>query len=145
MPNSDGATGGISEVDLTQNGQQLDPSAGEPVSSMKFQVQVVGERQVPQQLALLLRNGEHRVVVASQVDAKGECTFVHFPPGKYDLMAATPSSYYAVTEIATNGSTSAVIRWKSLPVQPSKARLRSSPEPELFVALPSTTAKASLV
>jgi hypothetical protein len=104
MPNSDGATGGISEVDLTQNGQQLDPSAGEPVSSMKFQVQVVGEHQVPQQLALLLRNGDRRVVVASQVDAKGECTFVHFPPGKYDLMAATPRSFYAVTEIATNGS-----------------------------------------
>lgn len=107
MPESGGGSmeGGISEVDLTQNGQQLDPSAGEPVSSLRFHVQVVGDRQVPQQLAMALRNSEHRVVVASQVDAKGESNFVHVPPGKYDLIAGTPNTNYAVTQIANNGNT----------------------------------------
>ncbi len=103
--NSGEPMGGISEVDITQNGQQLDPASGEPVSSLKFQVQVVGERQVPQQLAMALRTESRRVAVASQVDAKGESTFVHVPPGKYDLIAATPNMNYAVTQIATNGST----------------------------------------
>jgi Carboxypeptidase regulatory-like domain len=107
VPDSGGGStpGGISEVDITQNGQQLDPSSGEPVSSLKFQVQVVGERQPPQQLAIALRNDAHRVVLASPVDAKGESTLVNVPPGKYDLIAATPNMNYAVTQIATNGST----------------------------------------
>ena len=61
---------------------------------------------MPAQLVLALRNGEHKVVVASRVDPKGESTFVHIPPGRYDLLAATPSVDYAVTQIATSGSRS---------------------------------------
>ena len=100
---SESMSGGISEVDITQDGQQLDAASGEPVSSLKFNVQISGERQVPQHLALALRNGQHKVVVASRVDEKGESTFIHIPPGKYDLLAATPNTDYAVTQIITDG------------------------------------------
>ena len=95
--------GSLSEVELNQDGQQLDAASGEPVSSLKFNVQISGERQVPQYLALALRNGQHKVVVASRVDEKGESTFVHIPPGNYDLLAATPNTDYAVTQITTDG------------------------------------------
>ncbi len=96
--------GALSEVELNQNGQLLDPSSGNPVSSLKFNVQIVGQRQIPEQLVLALRNGEQKVVVASRVDAKGESTFVHIPPGKYNLLAATPGMDYEVTQITTGGS-----------------------------------------
>ena len=97
--------GALSEVELNQNGQLLDPSSGNPVSSLKFNVQIVGQRQIPEQLVLALRNGEQKVVVASRVDAKGESTaFVHIPPGKYNLLAATPGMDYEVTQITIGGS-----------------------------------------
>lgn len=98
--------GSLAEVDLNRNGQELTPSSGEPVSSLKFTVRIAGESRIPEQLVLVLQNGEHKVVVASRVDEKGESEFVHIPPGKYNLLAATPGNDYAVTRIVTNGSPS---------------------------------------
>jgi hypothetical protein len=45
----------------------------------------------------------------------------HIPPGRYDLLAATPSVDYAVTQIATNASRAMAIRWKSARVRRSRA------------------------
>jgi protocatechuate 3,4-dioxygenase beta subunit len=106
VPDSSGdpSQGALAEVELNQNGQQLDPSSGNPVSSLKFKVQIVEQRQIPAQLVLALQNGEHKVVVASRVDTKGESTFVHIPPGKYNLLAATPAMDYEVVRIKTGGS-----------------------------------------
>jgi len=98
--------GALAEVNLDHTGQQLTPSSGEPVSSLKFAVHIAGDPRVPQRLVLALRNGEHKVVTASQVDEKGDSEFVHIPPGKYSLLAATPGQDYEVTRIAINGSPS---------------------------------------
>jgi hypothetical protein len=98
--------GALAEIDLNRNGQELTPSSGQPVSSLKFTVHIAGESQIPDQLVLALQNGEHKVVVSSRVDDKGESDFVHIPAGKYNLLAATASNDYAVTRIVTNGSPS---------------------------------------
>ena len=98
------STGSVAEVDLSQNGQELNPDSGEPVSSVKFSVRIQGETRLPQQLMLALRDGEHKVVRSAQVDAQGEAEMDDIPPGKYAVLAATPSKDYAVTRITTNGS-----------------------------------------
>lgn len=100
-------SGSVTEVDLSQNGQELNPSSGEPVSSVKFSVKVRGEAHPPQGLVLALRDADHRVVRSSPVDAKGEAEMDDIRPGKYAILAATPGNDYVVTQITTAGSQSA--------------------------------------
>ena len=80
----------MGEFDVTQNGQEINPSAGEPVSGAKFSVRVVGAARPPQGLVLVLRTREHKVVRTAPVNANGAVEILDVPPGKYDLLAATP-------------------------------------------------------
>jgi protocatechuate 3,4-dioxygenase beta subunit len=100
-------SGAMTEVDLTRSGQELDPSAGEPVSSAKLTVQIPGEPQFPAGLMLVLRGPDHKVVSSSQVDPKGEAQLAGVPPGKYAVIAASPTRDYAVVRIATGGNQTA--------------------------------------
>lgn len=105
IPGSE-SSGSITEVDLNQNGQEVNPASGEPVSNAKFSVRVLGQAQVPQQLLLALRDAGHKVVRTAPVDPQGEAELADIPPGKYALLAATPVNDYAVMRITINGSPS---------------------------------------
>ncbi|HVP54983.1 MAG TPA: carboxypeptidase-like regulatory domain-containing protein [Candidatus Eisenbacteria bacterium] len=105
LPGSE-QSGSVGEFDINQNGQEVNPSAGEPASGAKFTVRVLGTARPPQGLMLALRTREHRVVRAAPVDSHGACEMLDLPPGKYDLLAATPINDYAVTRITINGSPS---------------------------------------
>lgn len=95
--------GALADVDLTQDGQEITPSSGEPVSSLKFKVQIDGDNRIPARLALALQRGDKTIATASRVTDKGESEFLHMPPGKYTLLAASPNSDYAVTQVTWNG------------------------------------------
>jgi hypothetical protein len=95
--------GTLAEINLTRDGQELNAASGEPVSRLKFAVHIPGEARIPERLRLALQNGDHRVIVSSLVDANGNSEFVHIPPGKYNLLAATPGKDYAVTQITSGG------------------------------------------
>jgi len=99
-------SGLIADFDISQDGQEINPSAGEPVSGAKFTVQVLGAPGPPQGLIVALKNQEHKVVRSAPVDPKGEVELVDIPPGKYEVLSATRSNDYAVIRITTNGSTS---------------------------------------
>jgi hypothetical protein len=101
-----GVSGGIADFDISQDGQELDPSGGESVSNAKLSVSVVGAALPPQGLVLALRTKEHKVVRRARVDAHGSAELIDIPPGKYDLLAATPTNDYAVTRIVINGTQS---------------------------------------
>jgi uncharacterized protein (DUF2141 family) len=101
-----GSTGTHSEVDLTQDGQEVTPAAGESAGSAKFAVHVMGDAGMPQGLMLALRAADRKVTRAGPVDADGKCEIQEVPPGKYDLLAATPNTDYAVTRMVVNGSPS---------------------------------------
>jgi len=98
-----GTPGTLAEINLTRDGQELNATSGEPLSRLKFAVHILGEGRIPERLRLALQNGDHRVVVSSLVDANGNSQFVHIPPGKYNLLAATPSKDYSVTQITSDG------------------------------------------
>jgi protocatechuate 3,4-dioxygenase beta subunit len=95
--------GTLAEINLTRDGQELNAASGEPVSRLKFAVHILGEARIPQRLRLALQNGDHRVIGSSLVDANGNSELVHIPPGKYNLLAATPGKDYAVTQITSDG------------------------------------------
>ena len=108
VPNGSGGApeGALADVDLTEDGQELTPSSGEPVGSLKFKVQIAGEPRVPSQVALALQRGDKTIAVVSRVNDNGESKFVHVPPGKYTLLAASPNADYAVTHIVMGGTPS---------------------------------------
>ena len=98
--------GAVADFDLSQDGQQIDPSAGQPASSATLTVSVQGASRPPQGLVLVLRTREHRVIRGAQVDPSGVADLIDVPPGKYDLLAATPVNDYAVRRIVINGNVS---------------------------------------
>lgn len=101
-----GIPGTQSEIELREDGQEITPSAGEPVGGVKFAVKISGEERLPQGLVLALRTPDHRIVRTAPVNAQGECEMGDIPPGNYDLLAATPNNDYAVTGMVINGTRS---------------------------------------
>jgi hypothetical protein len=91
------------EMDLTTDGQELDSAKGQPASSLKASVKLLGKANLPGQLSILLRNSKSRVVAAEQVDAKGEVEFQEVTPGKYEVLAQGASQAYSVLRISTQG------------------------------------------
>ncbi|HEX8896531.1 MAG TPA: carboxypeptidase-like regulatory domain-containing protein, partial [Terriglobales bacterium] len=104
MPATPGASGAIADFDLSQDGQQIDPAAGQPASTAKLTVSVQGAARPPQGLVLALRTKEHKVVRGAPVDNHGVAELIDIPTGKYDLLAATPTNDYAVRRVVVNGS-----------------------------------------
>jgi len=101
-----GVMGTVADFDLTQDGQEIDPASAPPASGAKLTVAIQGAARPPQGLLLALRTKEHRVIRRAPVDPSGAAEFVDVPPGKYDLLAATPSNDYVVRRIVINGNVS---------------------------------------
>ena len=92
------------EVELSENGQELQIPTSEPPASIKASVHVVGASQLPQQLMLVLRNAKQRPVAFQQVNPQGEVEFLDVAPGQYTLMAATANKPYSVLRMSSEGT-----------------------------------------
>jgi hypothetical protein len=94
-----------SDVDLVNDGQDLDSVAGLPVSSVRLSVQIFGESDLPEQLQLALSNG-HRTLTANRDLRDGKFGFEDIDPGKYTVLAFAQGTgkAYAVTKIASQGT-----------------------------------------
>jgi protocatechuate 3,4-dioxygenase beta subunit len=101
-----GVSGAVADFDISQDGQELDPSTASPASTAKLSVSVLGATHLPQGLLLALRTKEHRVIRRAPVDPSGAAQFVDVPPGKYDLLAATRENDYAVKRMVINDAPS---------------------------------------
>ena len=90
------------EIDVSQNGQELDVSAAaDSYSNIKATVQIAGEATLPKHLSVALRNSKMRVVAWQNVNAKGEIAFPDIVPGKYEVLSETPSKAYSVVRISS--------------------------------------------
>lgn len=87
------------DMDLSQDGQELDVSKGQPLGTITASVKVVGEETLPAQLSVALRNSKLRVVAWQQVDSKGNVEFDDVAPGKYEVIAEAPGKAYAPAHI----------------------------------------------
>ncbi len=79
------------EVDLANDGQELDGSAGEPTGSLVASVRILNEAKLPPQLRIGLLGSERTFVAAQPVDSKGEVRIEGIAPGKYSVVAAASS------------------------------------------------------
>lgn len=90
------------EMDVTRDSQELDPSKGEPASTVKASVQF-GSEAVPREFQIALRNSKRRVVDVEAVSDKGEAQFQNVAPGKYEVLAQGTGKAYTVASISTEG------------------------------------------
>ncbi len=101
----DGRLKAPSDVYLNEDGQELDVSGGAPTASVKATVQLRGSAKLPAQLSLALRNNKNAVVAGSlvQVNEKGEAEFTDIAPGKYDVVAGSPTRSFSISRITSGG------------------------------------------
>jgi len=92
------------EMDLTTDGQELDAAKGEPASSVKASLKVLGEETLPRDLGIMLRNSKLRVVAYRRVNEKGEVEFPDVTPSKYEVLAQAPGKAYSVLRISSPGT-----------------------------------------
>ncbi len=86
------------EINLTNDGQELNVAGAEAGGNIKATVQLAGETKLPQHLGIALRNSKMRVVAWQEVDAKSELEFQDVAPGKYEVLAFAQPKEYSVVE-----------------------------------------------
>ncbi len=104
LPQQDGGPFQSSDVEISQDNQELDASAGQAVSSITAKVELMGETAPPPQMAFALRKAGHRVVAWAAMDPTREVTFADVAPGNYEVLAGAASRAYSVVSMVVNGS-----------------------------------------
>jgi hypothetical protein len=118
---SNGNMQGSTEVDLANDGQELDLAAAGPAATVKMTVQLRGASELPARLYVGLRDEKGAVGGLSQVNDKGEVVFAGVLPGTYQVVAGSSSKNYSVARMAaeenvTSGHTLSVAAGASLQV-----------------------------
>jgi len=93
----------IAEMNLTQDGQELDASSGEPLASLTLSVKIAGEQKLPEQMFVALR-GARLNAGGSQVDQNGEAHFEGLRAGKYTMAVFSPGKRYAVSQTSSSSA-----------------------------------------
>jgi hypothetical protein len=92
------------EMNLTKDSQELDPSSGELLGSLTLSVKILGEEKLPPQLFVTLLDARLRGVGYRTVDRNGEVHFDNLPAGKYAIVAGSPGKPYLVSQTSSSGT-----------------------------------------
>jgi Carboxypeptidase regulatory-like domain len=103
-PGSSGINVETTVIDITQDNQEVDVSAGQPVSNISAKVEIVGETAIPPQMTFSLRSAQHRIVAFAQVTPAHEIIFASVVPGTYEVLAGADSRAYSVISMVVNGA-----------------------------------------
>ena len=90
-------------VDLTKDGEEIDASQGEALSTIKVSVQVPGETSLSPQMMVGLRGGHRMFAGAQHVNTKGEVEFQQIAPGRYEVLVWTDKPY-SIAHMSAEGA-----------------------------------------
>jgi hypothetical protein len=90
-------------VDLSKDGEHVDTSHAEPLSSVKVSVRVAGESTLPTGLRIGLRSAHREPVVAQEINARGEAELQDVPVGKYEVATWGAAKPYSISRIVASG------------------------------------------
>jgi Carboxypeptidase regulatory-like domain len=95
----------LSGVTLTKDGEEIDPSAAQALSSVKVTVQLSGEATAAKGLTIGLR-GQSRTRADrwNGVDSKGTAEFNQIPAGKYEVVAGGSGAAYSISQLSADGA-----------------------------------------
>jgi len=88
----------FSEMNLVHDGQDLGVTQGETLGNLKVTVKLPGERPLPKQYAVGLRDSRQRIVAFRQGDASGDAPFEAVRPGEYAIIVVSPGKTYSVVK-----------------------------------------------
>ena len=91
----------LRQVDLVNDGEQVDTSSGAAFSSVKLQVSMVDESALPAQLFIGLRLPGGNMRAAQKVGPKGEVQLQQVPSGRYELFAWEPGKQLHVAQMTS--------------------------------------------
>jgi hypothetical protein len=94
----------MSAVDLSKDGEQIDTSVAEAMSSVKISAQALGDATVPQHLTVALRSGGNRLAGVQQFNTKGEAEFDLLAPGRYEVIVWSTNKAMYIAHIAAEGA-----------------------------------------
>jgi len=91
----------VSEVNLTQNGQDLGEARGEELGRLKITLKMPDVEPLPRQYAIGLRDAHLRIVAFRPGNANGETVLEGIRPGKYGIALGTQGKPYVVTRVVS--------------------------------------------
>jgi hypothetical protein len=91
-------------VDFGKDGEQIDATAGEPLSSLKISVKIPGESSIPKGLGISLLSKGRNVTGFHMLDAKGEEEIDEVPPGRYEIFAWGARKVYSIARTTAEGA-----------------------------------------
>ena len=121
--NGEGSGAQMSNLDLNKEGQELDLSSAEALSSVKISVNISGD--MPHRGTVALRSGGRVVVAGQQIDAKGEAELQQVPPGVYDVLAWNFGKPYSIDRMTVDGAQ----------VQGHKVKIAAGSSPSISLTL----------
>jgi hypothetical protein len=89
----------IDGVELKTDGQEVDASAAQSLSSVKVSVHLLGETAIPKGLMVGLRGSHRSAPVWQNVSTKGDAEFRDIPAGRYEVMVSGENARYSITRI----------------------------------------------
>lgn len=88
-------------VDLSKDGEEIDTSSGEALSTVKVSVHVPGEPTFPSRLFIGLRSGRRVIAAWQPINLKGEVELDQIAPGRYEVVVAGATKPYSIAHIAS--------------------------------------------
>ena len=91
-------------VDFSKDGEQIDATAGEPLSSLKISVQIPGESSIPKGLVISLLSKGRNTTGVHMLDAKGAAEIDEVPAGRYEMLAWGTRKVYSIARATAEGA-----------------------------------------
>jgi hypothetical protein len=95
------------DMDIKEDGQEIDASKGEPAGRLKASVRLIGGEKLPPDISAGLRNSRGSPVILRQVNSQGEVEFDDLAPGKYEVLVESPQRAYSLVRISSGDAVTA--------------------------------------
>jgi hypothetical protein len=99
-----GPTLQMNGVYLTKDGQEVDTSATEALTTVKVSVHVPGEATLPPRLLIGLRSGTRVPASWMAIDPKGEAEFQQIAAARYEVLVRDSGKPYSIAHISAEGA-----------------------------------------
>jgi hypothetical protein len=105
--NGPGTATELDGIDINKDGEEIDTSRAEALSTVKVSAQVPGETTLPARLgvSLLSAHGHGRFGSSKIFDAKGEAELQSIPVGRYEVVVFGGTKPYSIAQISAEGAT----------------------------------------
>jgi len=95
------------EIDLRNDGQELDTTRGEPEGSLNLTIQMPQQEGFPKGMRIMLLDKQNRNRTFQEVDASGQATIEYLPAGKYSIGIYSPGKRYSVARTSSEAGETA--------------------------------------